>query len=125
MINRIKRINTEFGKLATLRIVITILGLIGMSIIPIIYWHTSRYLIITIIGLIIGWIFKEKIVDSIDIIPKISSISLWIYGIVLTVGDHAGFDHYTKLLIITITTIITFNLNFWALSDPNICNAEK
>jgi low affinity Fe/Cu permease len=72
------------------------------------------------VGLAIGWVLRRKIVDWFEIISWALPAALSIYGIVLTIGGILGLSHEGQLLIITATTVIVFELQFWCFSDPSI-----
>ena len=108
-----------------LRIILFLVGVIGMSIFG--YFGLSSILagIITLVGLILGFLFRNQIAEGIEYYSRAVTIGLFIYGIVLFLGDRFGIENNTKLVIITLTTVVIFDLQFWSLSDPNVVNIEQ
>ena len=46
------------------------------------------------------------------------------YGVVLALGERFGLDRESQLLIITVTTVVLFDLQFWSLTDPSVVNVD-
>ncbi len=125
ILKRFRRIKTEFGTYNFVRLIIMLVGLVGMTLLGIFKFSSVLAGIITIIGLLIGFLLKDQIPKGIEYYPKITSVGLFIYGIVLLLGDWFKIGNYWKVIIITVTTVIIFNLQFWSLSDPAVVNEEK
>lgn len=114
------RIRQVFGTDALLRILILLIGMIGMSIGG---WYFLSGLLPTAItagGFMLGWILRNQIASRIEIIPGTVRICLFIYGLVLFVGNRMEFEYITQLSITTATTALIFHLQFWSRSDPNV-----
>ena len=52
-------------------------------------------------------------------------VGLFIYAVVLFLGKQFGLDNGMQLLIITLTTVVIFDIQFWSLSDPGVFNSER
>lgn len=81
--------------------------------------------IIAVVGLAIGALFRGWIVNWAESLPKIINIGLGVYGIVLFFGDFLKLDAAIKLAIISLTTVLVFNLQFWSLSDLSVYKGES
>ena len=125
MINRFKRIKTEFGNKAFYKTLLLIIGMLLMAIVPVFYYKNPIFLLTVILGLFIGYMLRKQIVNLSELLPKITSIGLYGYGIILFIGDRIGINDESKILIITITTVIIFNFNYWVLSDKTIINLDN
>lgn len=125
MLNRFQRINEEFGTKVLLRTILLLAGLTEMSIFG--YFGFSSIIAgsIAIVGLILGFLLRNQIADGAEYCSRAVTVGLFIYGIILFIGDRLGIENDTKLAIITATTVIVFNLQFWSLSDPTIINLEQ
>jgi hypothetical protein len=73
----------------------------------------------------LGFLLRRKIADGAEHYPRVITVGLFVYPIILLLGDQLGLKQSTKLAIITVTTVLIFNLQFWSLSDPSIVNAER
>jgi hypothetical protein len=125
MISRFARIKNEFGTKVLLRIVLLLVGLIGMSLIGWFALGTLWPAGISIVGLLIGWLLRGAIVEHGESLTWALPVSLTIYGIVLTIGERLlGISRELQILIITMTTVAVFNIQFWWLSDPQVINVK-
>jgi hypothetical protein len=126
MISRLSRIKNEFGMKMLLRVVLLLVGLVGMSLIG---WFALGSLWpagISIVGLLIGWLLRRAIVDHGESLTWALPVSMAIYGIVLFIGERLlGIPRDLQLLIITLTTVAVFNIQFWWLSDPLVINVKN
>ena len=126
MISRFTRINNEFGTKVLLRIVLLLVGLVGMSLLG---WFALGNLWpvgISIVGLLAGWLLRRVILEYGESLTWALPVSLTVYGIVLTIGERLlGLSREAQLFIITITTVIVFNIQFWWLSDPQVINVKR
>ena len=120
MLSRLKRIREEFGLGVLLRTLLLLVGFLGMSIAGIVFFSSYTPIGISLIGLIVGYLLREKISEKVEVLPKVLTTSLFIYGVVLFLGDRLGLEHITKLSIITAATVLVFVLQFWSLSDPRV-----
>ena len=125
MLNRFQRIQREFGTKDLLRIILLLVGLVGMSIFG--YFVLSSILagIICLVGLVLGFLLKKQIADGVEYYSRTITVGLFIYGIIGFLGDMLGIENNIKLAIITATTVIIFDLQFWSLSDPTVMNLER
>jgi len=124
MLKRFRRIKNEFGTYIFVRLIIMLVGLVAMTLLGIFLFSGLLAGIITIIGLLLGFLLKNQIPEGVEYYSKIISVGLVIYGIVLFLGDRFAIQNNWKLVIITVTTVIIFNLQFWSLSDPSVVNEE-
>jgi len=126
MISRFTRIKNEFGTKVLLRIVLLLVGLVGMSLLG---WFALGNLWpvgISIVGLLAGWLLRRVILEYGESLTWALPVSLTVYGIVLTIGERLlGLSREAQLFIITITTVIVFNIQFWWLSDPQVINVKR
>jgi hypothetical protein len=126
MISRFARIRNEFGTSVLLRIVLLLLGLVGMSLLGWFALGTLWPVGISVAGLLTGWLLRGAIVDHGESLTWAVPVGLTVFGIVAFVGEKLlGISRETQLLIITATTVIVFNIQFWWLSDPNVINTER
>jgi hypothetical protein len=70
-----------------------------------------------------GYFARARIVALIERIAVAVKAGLFVYGLVLFFGERAGIENDWQLLIITVTTALLFNLQFWAFSDSRIAKA--
>ena len=124
MLKRFRRIEDEFGMMYFVRTLLLLIGLLGMVILGF-YFSSYLPIIIAGVGLLLGFLLRNKIPDGAEYYPRIISVGLFIYGIVLFFGDRFGIENYLKLTIITATTVVIFNLQFWTLSNESIVNQEN
>jgi len=126
MVQRFRRIKDEFG---TMMFVRTLLMLVGLPFMAVLGWfgiETIWPTVIAVLGLVLGWLFRKQIVDNFENLSWAMPATLFIYGIVLFVGERIlGLSREAQIIIITTTTVIVFNIQFWALSDPEIVNTEN
>ena len=120
MLKRMIRIRRVFGTEAFLRILLLLIGKIGMSIGGWFFLSSLVPAAITAGGFIVGWTLRNQIAARIEIIPWTVKICLLAYGLVLFFGKQMDFDYITQLSIITATTALIFHLQFWSRSDPNV-----
>lgn len=125
MIKRFQRIHREFGTMLFLRIAFLPIGLIGMTLLG--YFAFSSILagMITFTGLILGFLFRRQIAENVDHYSIVIPAGLFIYGVVGFLGDRFGIENNLKLAIITVTTVIIFDLHFWSLSDESVVNVKR
>lgn len=125
MLNRFQRIREEFGTAVLIRIAVLLIGLVGMSLLGFFALSSLLAAIISIAGLALGFLLRRQIVKGAEYYPRAISAGLFIYPIVLFLGDRLGIENNAKLAVITLTTVIIFDLQFWSLSDSSIMNAER
>ena len=126
MINRFARIRQEFGTLAFAKTIFLLVALLGFSLVGFYGFESPWLAIISAVGLILGWLLKRVIVDHAEIIVWATPGALFIYGVVLFLGEKVmGLSTESQFVIITITTVLLFDAQFWSLSDPDIVNPER
>lgn len=82
--------------------------------------------VIAVLGIVLGWLLRKQIVDNFEYLSWAMPATLFIYGVVLFVGEKFfGLSRVAQVIIITTTTVIVFGIQFWSLSDPEIINTEK
>lgn len=82
--------------------------------------------IVAVIGLFAGWLLRRDIVHHFDFLQWVLPGSLLVYGIVLFIGERAiGISRATQALVVVTVSVITFGIQFWSLSDPEIVKAEE
>ena len=123
--HRFQRIYRVFGLGEFLRTIILFVGSIGMALFSFFYFSSLISPGIVIAGLLLGWTLRKQIVQGLDYYSALVPIGLFIYGLVLFVGKRMDLDHELMLNIITVTTVILFNLKFWTLSDPEVLNLKS
>ena len=126
MISRFARIKDEFGTKVLLRILLLLLGLIGMSLLGWFALGNPWPAVISIAGLLIGWLLRRVILDHGESLTWGVPIGLTVFGIVAFAGERIfGISRETQLLIITLTTVVIFNIQFWWLSDPLVVKVNN
>jgi len=123
--NRFRRIQSEFGAIALIRTSALLIGLLGMAVLDFFAFSNIRAGLIAAVGLALGFPFSRKIAEGVEYYPRAMSAGLFVYSIVLLLGDLLGLDRGAKLAIITATTVVLFDLQFWSLSDASVVNAER
>ena len=125
MIARFRRIQAEFGTRALLKTLLLLAGLIVMAVMGMVMFERPDDAVIAIVGIALGALARRQIANSIGWLPKATSTGLFVYGIVLFLGDKLGMDNSMKLYIITLATVVLFDAQFWSLSDPGIVNTAR
>jgi hypothetical protein len=125
MLNRFKRIQHEFGTKALIRTLLLLVGLIGMTLMGFFFFASILAGLIAMVGVVLGFLFRQQIAQGVEHYPRAVFIGLFVYGIILFLGDRLGLEKDAKLAIITATTVIIFDLQFWSLSDPSVVNTER
>jgi hypothetical protein len=123
--NRFRRIHNEFGTWALFRTCVLLVGLVGMTLFDFFAFSSIRAGLIAGVGLVLGFILRRKIPDGVEYYTRVFPVVLFIYPIVLFLGDRLGLDDSVKLAIITLTTVVMFDLQFWSLSDTSVINTER
>lgn len=123
--NRFRRIQNEFGLSALIRTSVLLIGLLGMALLDFFVFSGIGAGIIAVVGLALGFLFRRKIPEGAEHYPRAIYAGLFVYSIVLFLGDRLGLGNGAKLAIITATTVVIFDLQFWSLSDPSVVNAER
>lgn len=124
-IKRFQRIKSEFGGWVFFRIALMLVALVGFAALDVFYLSKFIIALVSVGGLLVGFLLRKQIPEGFDYYSKIISVGLFIYGIVLFLGDRFGIGNYWKLFIIALTTVVIFDLQFWSLSDSSVFNKEK
>ena len=124
MITRFSEIHRKFGFGATARIVLMIIGLIGMSLLGVLVFETWWPLATAVVGLVAGFFLRRKIVDIFEWTAWVLPAAGVVYGVLLFAGERIGISRAGQVIFITLATVIVFGLQFWSLSDPSIVRVE-
>ena len=124
MIERFTRIHREFGFGASARLVLMLVGLIGMSVLGVFGFNSWWPTLIAVAGLVLGFVLKRQIVDTFEWTSWSLPIASVIYGVLLFIGERLGISREVQLMLITLTTVTVLDLQFWSLSDPSIVKIE-
>jgi hypothetical protein len=111
--------------LALLRTLLLLFGLVGMAVLGIVVLGRFDAAVTAVVGLALGAIFHRPIAERVELLTKVVPVGLFIYAVVLFLGKQFGLDNGMKLLIITLTTVVIFDIQFWSLSDPGVYNPER
>jgi hypothetical protein len=125
MLDRFRRIRCEFGTSAVVRTSVLVIGLLCMSVLGLIMFSSLWTALIAAVGLTLGFLLRRPIASGVEYYSLTFRAGLFIYGVVLFLGEHFGLSQEAKLLIITATTVAVFDLQFWSLSDPSVVNTER
>ncbi len=125
MLVRLRRIHREFGIQALLKTLLLLLGVVGMALMGIFMLGRLDAAVIAVAGLALGALARREIAKRALVLPKAVRAGLFVYAIVLFLGGQLGIDNAVKLLVITLTTVVLFDLQFWALSDPGVHNLAR
>lgn len=123
--SRFGRIRREFGVGVFVRTVLLLAGLFAMSLFDYLAFESFRAGLITAAGLAFGFLFRRRIPEGIERYPRVVSVGLFVYPILLFVGDLLGLGRGAQLAVITAVTAAIFDLQFWSLSDPSVINAGR
>jgi hypothetical protein len=125
LLNRFRKIRQEFGTRAVVRLSVLLVGLVGMALLGAIAFASPWAAVVGAAGLALGFLLRRPIARGIEYYGVVIPAALFVYGIVLVLGDRVGLGDEAKLLIITATTVVVFDLQFWSLSDPSVMNPER
>ncbi|MES2626436.1 MAG: hypothetical protein V4628_14215 [Pseudomonadota bacterium] len=120
MLKRFTKIKNEFGNIVLSRILLVGIGMIVMSVAAVYFYQRHDMPLITIAITLIAFIYRVHISNYIGNLAGVFRIGFIVYGVILFLGDRLGIANDWKLFIITITTALVFNLQFWGLSDPDV-----
>lgn len=120
MIVRLRRIHREFGMQALLKTLLLLFGLAAMSLMGIFMFGRFDAAVVAVAGVALGALARREIAQRAALLPKAVRAGLFVYAIVLFLGGQLGIDNALKLLVITLTTVVLFDLQFWSLSDPGV-----
>ena len=108
-----------------LRTILLLIGLVVMTFFGFFSFSSVLVGVIACAGLVLGFLLRQQIAKGAEYYPHIITVGLFVYSIVLFLGDRLGIENNIKLAIIAATTVIVFDLQFWSLSDPSITNPER
>jgi len=94
--------------------------LIASIVFPVLEWSffggiTGSCAVVTLT--IAGWYFRNSIMEMGEFYNKYSTLILFVYGVVLFLTKRLGVGLHGQLIVITIATVVIFNLNFWSISE--------
>ena len=124
MIKRFDRIRREFGSGVFARTILLLVGLLGMSLIGFLFFGSPWPTVVAIGGLALGWLLRRQIVNTFEWTFWALPAALFIYSVLLFIGERLGLSREVQLFIITLTTVTVFDLQFWSLSDPSIVKVD-
>jgi hypothetical protein len=124
MIYRFVQIHSKFGLSASARVVLLLAGLAGMSIFGVLGFASWWPALIAVAGLVLGFLLKRQIVAAFEWTSWAMPTALFISGALLFVGERLGISGEMQLMLITLTTVVVFGIQFWSLSDPSIVKVE-
>ena len=126
MIARLSRIKHEFGTKVYLKTLLLIAGLVGMSVMGVVFFGSPLPAVASLVGLMAGWLLRGQVVEHGESLTWALPAALTAYGILLFFGEKVfGISRELQLLIITVVTVIVFDIQFWWLSDSGVINAER
>lgn len=125
MLQRILRIRNEFGMVALLKTALVGVGMLVMSIAGIYVFGRLDILLITIAITLAAFFCRGQIAGQVERLPGIFKLGLLVYGAILFFGDFLRISDSWTLFIITVTTALVFNMQYWALSDSRVYNASN
>lgn len=108
-----------------LRTILLLVGLVVMTVFGFFSFSSVLVGIIAFAGLILGFLLRKQIADGAEYYGRAITVGLFVYSIVLFVGDWLGIENNIKLAVIAATTVIVFDLQFWSLSDPSTVNPDR
>ena len=120
LLDRLDEIRFKCGTGDFIRISILCLGLIVLSVAGLVAFSSPWPAIAVATGWVLGFLFRKLIVRGFAYCSIVLRVGLIVYGIVIFVGDRIGLSLETKLLVITVTSVIVFNLQFWSVTDPSV-----
>lgn len=121
ILSRFARIRNEFGTWMFLKTVILLLAALGMAVLGFFDYDSILPAVIVGIGILVGWILRKEIVDYFDIIQWVLPATLFVYGILFFLGERViGISRSTQVIVYATVSVISFVIQFWALSDPEI-----
>ena len=101
-----------------------LIGLAGMPLLGFFAFDNLWPTVVSVGGLILGWLLRKQIVDMFEWTSWAVPGALLVYGVLLFFGERFGLSREGQLLIVTFTTVAIFNLQFWQLSDPSIVKVD-
>lgn len=102
-----------------------LVGLAGMALLDFFAFASLTAAVIAAAGLLAGFLLRGLISRGVEFYARVLPAGLFVYSAVLFLGEQLGLDRSALLAIITATTVVVFNLQFWSLSDPAVVNTER
>ncbi len=125
MIDRFIQIHRKFGFGASARIGLLVAGLVAMPIFGVLGFGSWWPALIAVAGLVLGFLVRRQIVSAFEWTSWAMPTALFIYSALLFVGERLGISREAQVMLITLTTVAVFDLQFWSLSDPSIVKVDK
>jgi hypothetical protein len=123
--SRFGRIRREFGVGVFVRTVLLLAGLFVMTLFDYFAFGSYRAGVIAAAGLALGFVFRRRIPEGVEYYPPVVRAGLFVYPIILFVGERLGLGKSAQLAVITAVTAAIFDLQFWSFSDPSVINEER
>lgn len=121
ILSRFARIRNEFGTWMFLKTVILLLAAVGMAVLGFFDFNSILPAVIVGIGILVGSILRQEIVDHFDTIQWVLPASMFVYGILFFLGERViGISRSTQVIVYATVSVISFVIQFWALSDAEI-----
>ena len=121
ILSRFARIRREFGTWMFVRTLLALMAAVGIATMAYFALESILPAVIVLTGLFAGWYLRRQIVDHFDFLQWVLPGTLFVYGIVLFIGERVvGISRSTQALVIAGVSAIAFGIQFWALSDPQI-----
>ena len=112
--------------MALLRTLLLVAGLVGVSVMGVVFFGSPWALGISAVGLLAGWLLRDKIVEHGQSLTWVLPAALTVYGIVMFFGERVlGISRELQFIIIAAVTVIVFDIQFWWLSDPDVINTKR
>lgn len=125
MLHRFRKIDREFGRSTVVRLAVLLIGLGIMAAMGWGMFDSPWASIIAVGGLAAGFLCRHWITLGVSHYHVVIPAGLFVYGLVLFAGKRLGIEPEMSLLIITLTTVVVFDLQFWSLSDPTVAPIES
>ena len=125
ILSRFARIKAEFGTWMLARTVIQLIAAVGIAALAFFSFESVVPAAIVLVGLVAGWLLRRTIVHNFDFLQWVLPGSLFVYGIVLFIGERViGISRATQALVLAAVLVTTFSIQYWSLSDPEIVKIE-
>jgi len=107
------------------RTVIQLIAAVGIAALAFFSFESVVPAAIVLVGLVAGWLLRRTIVHNFDFLQWVLPGSLFVYGIVLFIGERViGISRATQALVLAAVLVTTFSIQYWSLSDPEIVKIE-
>lgn len=127
MLARFGRIRSEFGTGTAVRVAVLLIGLPLLAVLGVAGFATWWPAAAAAAGLAAGALLRRAIVNGVDHCDydAVIRVGLVVYAVVLVAGGRMGLSPEARLVVVTVTTVVIFDIRFWSLSDPLVRNAER